>query len=139
MRAEQHIHTSKHGIVRVCSYVLYVHTCGLLPSSQMETLLFRDLWFCAIPTFDRPCSFIQPMPQRRSQSNPTLPNPHLGLRNRPRPLSNVIPVFYISILPIGILISLSHITQSPITLQITTFYTTLLQCYIFIWIILLFK
>ena len=64
----------------------------LQPRRQMETLIFRDMRLCSIPTFDCPSSLFKPLSTWWSQSYPTLSHSHLGFRHWLRSISNVIPI-----------------------------------------------
>jgi hypothetical protein len=133
-----YVHTSTSTVQysMYAAYVLELRTilmaiCSSSTGMYCTCPLFRDLWFCAIPTFDCPCSLIQPMPPRRSQPLPTFPISYLGHRNRSWSLSNVISPNYITFLEIDFRISLPHLTQTPTILQISIFYTTLLLLYFY--------
>jgi hypothetical protein len=100
-----------------------IETSCILPSCEMETLLFWTLWLCSIPPLPCPHLLIQPMPQSGSQPHPTFSHSHVGLRYWVGTISDVTPLFKpspsIHFIPHSSWINYSHnhITHTQISLQ----------------------
>ena len=60
------------------------------PCSQMETFVFRDLWFCSLKTLHCSSALLQPLPPCGPPLIPPFPQSNMGLRYRSGIISNVI-------------------------------------------------
>jgi hypothetical protein len=66
-----------------------IETTGILPCSEVETLLFRTMWLCSIPPIPCTHSFFQPMSQSRSKPHHAFSHSHVGLWYWVRTISDV--------------------------------------------------